>query len=112
MMWVGRRVSTAPRLAMAIHLGRMIESGVDVCHACDNPNCVNPEHLWVGSHRANMLDSHVKGRMHYSQQTHCQNGHPLSGENLYLNPAGARVCKACRRAYHRARYKRLTEHRS
>jgi hypothetical protein len=34
--------------------------------------------------------------MHQRDQTHCKRGHPLSGDNLYLN-AGKRHCKACRR---------------
>lgn len=32
-------------------------------------------------------------------QTHCLRGHPLSGDNLYLNPRGIRVCKQCRRIH-------------
>lgn len=38
-------------------------------------------------------------------QTHCKNGHPLSGENLYLHPSGSRrVCKTCLRK-HKAEYR-------
>jgi hypothetical protein len=38
-------------------------------------------------------------------QTHCKRGHLLSGENLYLNPKGLRVCRECRKI-HKARYSR------
>jgi len=40
--------------------------------------------------------------------THCKQGHPLEGDNLYLDPAGKRRCRMCHRGYsarHRARPK-------
>lgn len=52
---------TAHRASLMIH-GVEIPAGMMVCHSCDNPPCVNPQHLWIGTNSDNQKDSVRKGR--------------------------------------------------
>lgn len=56
--WKGHR---AHRVMWEITNGP-IPTGMVVCHKCDNPPCVRPDHLFLGTHRDNTLDSLAKGR--------------------------------------------------
>lgn len=54
---------TASRVAYELFVGA-VPAHLDVCHRCDNPRCVRPDHLFLGTHRDNMQDMLRKGRGH------------------------------------------------
>lgn len=67
----GKSPAIAPRISYEIHFGG-IPCGLDVLHKCDNPACVNPEHLFVGTAKDNADDMINKGRHAHGER------HPLS----------------------------------
>jgi hypothetical protein len=103
----GKKIYLAHVLAWVDHHGMLPpESKPHILHTCDNPPCVNPEHLWAGTHAENMRDMSEKGRVvsAKAQWTQCPNNHEFTPENTLLNSNGRRYCRECRNARRRKNY--------
>lgn len=105
-----RKHHSAHRLALERAKG-LLGPGMCACHHCDNPQCVNPDHLFAGTHRDNMIDAGRKGKIggpFVPRKSHCARGHEFTPENTRTVKYGCRQCKTCQRDSQRRKYQERT----
>ena len=86
----------AHRLSYHLFIGLPNNGDLHVCHRCDNPKCINPTHLFLGTRSDNQRDSVAKRRHTNSKKELCCNGHPFNDSNTYRQGTRRR-CKTCDR---------------
>lgn len=97
----------AHRYSYELHKGK-IPNGLVIDHLCKMSWCVNPDHLEAVTQKVNMERGANTGR----RVDVCVNGHPKSGNNLYIFPRGGNwKCRECTRASVRKYQKRKREER-
>lgn len=106
--WDGHRLRVSPQVSWELAHGRDFPQGLFACHSCDNPNCVNPGHIWAGTRSENSIDAIKKGLgfipvSPHKGKTHCKRGHELIGDNVRVGKDG-RYCRECCRILSRASY--------
>ena len=99
-----KRRELAHRASWFITTGESLTTAEQVCHRCDNPPCVRPSHLFVGSAAVNQRDARLKGRWPHVRERgrqlaldlQCRNGHVRTLENTAYRTSNNRTSPVCR----------------
>lgn len=72
---VNNRSRLAHRISFEIATGAPAPSELQVCHRCDNPRCVRPDHLFLGTNLDNVRDMQAKGRVSHAPRLQGETHH-------------------------------------
>lgn len=101
--YVNGRLQYAHRWSY-VHFVGEIADGLTVDHICRNTRCVNPEHLDAVPQGENNRRRWQEGVERGVLTTACAHGHPLTPENIYVDPRGHSGCRRCKADYARRNY--------
>jgi hypothetical protein len=111
----GPPILKASRVSWEIHNGP-IPNGLVVCHTCDNPGCVNPKHLFLGTQKDNIHDmiekgryKRIRGRKFLNGKVVCKYGHE---KELLPNETEKYVCRTCMNSWGRRNPERVKRNRN
>ena len=104
--WDGKRIVRAHRFSFELFNGKIKKNKI-IMHSCDNPKCVNPDHLIEGTQGENLNDMSAKGRKLKNVKI-CPSGHDVSRDaSVYINKKrGTRSCLICRANQRKIYYKK------
>lgn len=93
------------------YMNGTIEKNIKVLHRCDNKLCINPDHLFLGTQKDNVIDCINKKRFRAGiknkLKTECIYGHAYNIDNTYIRKdTKARSCLTCRRLNAKMSYRR------
>lgn len=110
------KVRQAHRVAWELYRQKEIPPNKEACHTCDNPSCVNPLHIFIGTKSDNMQDAILKGRLTgpkfhaNTKKKFCPKGHEYTPDNIKLRIMKGSLTRICRQCYNaQVRDKRKTE---
>ena len=103
MFRIDNRRQRATRVSLRL-AGIVVPKGLIVCHHCDTPACVRPDHLYIGTQMQNIADRERRGHNYHSNLTECPHGHPYDEANTWHHN-GSRRCRTCHRIQEGARHR-------
>jgi len=110
-----KKMKMAHRVCYEFFIGP-IPKDKELDHVCRVRCCVNPSHLEPVTHAENMRRSDINtqrvvrsNKERAKARTHCPQGHPYSGANLYIPAGGERRCRICNKHAQQRRRKKLGE---